>query len=278
MRKVYITGTSTVTPWGVGEYRAVCNRDKEVLIQLLPSSLGWKGLDRLPRATRLGCLAMGEALQQAGYSTPISFKNEAAARTGLVVGTSYTNLEAILALGEESKQYGVQYVNPAIFPNTVLNLIAGQASIYFQIQGANITVSNGKESGWKTLLYAHDLVVKGQLDRVIACELRLHKPPVFDASHEGAQEHESIQALVLESTLEKKEGVQLEMKPIASDPDQDSRSIESRSKEKVSLPVLLKKLEQFQQISSLRQERMTVIENHERYAISLQQGLRRGQK
>ncbi|MDD5653973.1 MAG: beta-ketoacyl synthase N-terminal-like domain-containing protein, partial [Candidatus Omnitrophica bacterium] len=63
---------------------------------------------------------------------------------------------------KEALVEGPRYVNPAFFPNTVINSPASQASIRFNIQGFNTTVSTGFSASLDAIGFAMDFL---RLDR-----------------------------------------------------------------------------------------------------------------
>ncbi|MFE6796898.1 beta-ketoacyl synthase N-terminal-like domain-containing protein [Paenibacillus chitinolyticus] len=156
---------------------------------------GLKGLKRHSRAVRLACLAIREALQTA--SIPGHAPGGKSNDIGVVVGTNDANLEAIDRLQQEAETYGVNNTNPGLFPETVLNVIAGQASIYFGLGGPNVTISGGDFSSVKSLQYAADMLESGSASHVAVCIVRLHPPAVFEGSIRYRAARESVVALVL---------------------------------------------------------------------------------
>ncbi|MFE4570323.1 beta-ketoacyl synthase N-terminal-like domain-containing protein [Paenibacillus chitinolyticus] len=156
---------------------------------------GLKGLKRHSRAVRLACLAIREALQTASIPghAPGGKRND----IGVVVGTNDANLEAIDRLQQEAETYGVNNTNPGLFPETVLNVIAGQASIYFGLGGPNVTISGGDFSSVKSLQYAADMLESGSASHVAVCIVRLQPPAVFEGSIRYRAARESVVALVL---------------------------------------------------------------------------------
>ncbi|WP_088830981.1 beta-ketoacyl synthase N-terminal-like domain-containing protein [Paenibacillus tyrfis] len=149
-----------------------------------------KRMKKWSRSSQLACLAVHEALSGQPEPDPV--------RTAIVIGADYTNLEAILAMDAEAKQYGVNGTNPALFPETVLNVIGGHLSSYFRIAGVNVTISSGSHTGLKALGYAADLLRLGLADRVIVCVVLLLPPPPFgQRTLPCAYERESVAALLL---------------------------------------------------------------------------------
>ncbi|MBO8162752.1 MAG: beta-ketoacyl synthase [Brevibacillus sp.] len=203
MNALIVTGMQVLTSVGFGteqlpELKQLSALDGTTIPDLSPREFGFKGLNRVSRASRLSCMTIGQALGISGQRRTDG-KAEGEHRTGLLVGTNYSNLDAIADLYRESQEFGVQKVNPGIFPETVLNGIGGHAAIYFGLSGVNVTVSNGAGTGVKTLDYACSLLRDKLLTRVVATIVNLHPPAVFSAAIlDSRPTCESVVALVLE--------------------------------------------------------------------------------
>jgi len=112
--------------------------------------LGPKGLRTLDRSIKLVVSAVKLALDDSRLEI-----TEANSRdTGIAVGTTFGSLSSICDFDKEALTEGVRYVNPAFFPNTVINSPASQASIKFNIKGFNITISTGFSASLDALNYA----------------------------------------------------------------------------------------------------------------------------
>src|SRR5690606_28749306 len=122
-------------------------------------------------------------------------------RAACVVGTNYSNLEAIVSLDEDARKYGVNNTNPGIFPETVLNAIGGHLAEKFQLRGVNVTLSDGDETGWKLIRYAIDLLQDDWTEEVIVCMVNRFPPePFHNGSLPYSFRRESISALRLTRT------------------------------------------------------------------------------
>lgn len=114
--------------------------------------LGPKGLRTLDRSIKLIACAAKLALNDSRLEI-----SEANSRdTGIAVGATFGSLSSICDFDKEALTEGVRYVNPALFPNTVINSPASQVSIKFNIKGFNITVSTGFSASLDALNYAAD--------------------------------------------------------------------------------------------------------------------------
>ncbi len=200
MRSILLAGAGVISPDGVGA--SPVPRPSELfdwgaamLPDIDPADYGWGGLNRQSRIGKYAMLAIGEAFRSADVHVPIAEPNQAD-RTALIIYTSNSTLEPILSLYKDAEDYGVNHVNPGIFPDTVLNAIGGHASIYFRITGPNLTVSNTSPSALTGMQHAHDLLATGDVDQVICCSIHIHPPARLRQLAGGRTGPESIVALL----------------------------------------------------------------------------------
>ncbi len=125
--------------------------------------LGDKGLRLLDRATKLVNVAAKLALDDASFQVT----EENTDRVGVVLGTTLGSVWSISEFDKTALKEGPRYVNPALFPNTVINSPASQISIRFKIKGFNTTISTGFTSAMDALKYACDFIKMGRADAVL---------------------------------------------------------------------------------------------------------------
>ena len=126
--------------------------------------LGPKGLRTLDRSTKLVCSAAKLAFEDAHFEVC----EENSQEVGVVVGTSLGSIHSIAEFDRVSITEGPQYVNPAFFPNTVINSPASQVSIKFGIRGFNSTIATGFCSGLDGIGYAAHFLRQGRIKAVLA--------------------------------------------------------------------------------------------------------------
>ena len=157
--------------------------------------LGEKGLRTLDRSTKLVLSAAKLALDDASLKYPLS--EEVSVRTGVSLGSTLGSVWSISEFDKEGLREGPRAVNPALFPNTVINAPASQISIRFNIKGFNTTISTGFSASLDAIdyavnfikLYDYDIVLAGGVEEL--CEQTFkgfHKIGHLAGSREGKPE------------------------------------------------------------------------------------------
>ncbi|WP_037681796.1 beta-ketoacyl synthase N-terminal-like domain-containing protein [Streptomyces cellulosae] len=184
MSSLVLSAWSAISPYGVGnaplrnglaegrDAVAALDRDlHEVPFQqaaLVPDFtaaryVGKKGTRTMDRVTALAVTAVGNLVE--------SVAEELAARpeqTALVLGTGSGSVQSIMDFTKDSLSGERPYhVEPARFPNTVMNRAAGQSAIWHRIKGPNTTVAGGSLTGLLALSYALRLHRGGHCARVL---------------------------------------------------------------------------------------------------------------
>ncbi|MFO0681646.1 MAG: beta-ketoacyl synthase N-terminal-like domain-containing protein [Sandaracinus sp.] len=121
--------------------------------------LGDKGLRNFDRLTKMLIVAAKRALEDAGLKKDGAWigplKGE---QVGVCSSTAYGSLDSITELNLVAELEDPRYINPARFPNTVINAAAGYVSIWEDLRAPNATVVDGN---------------CGALDAVLTCETHL---------------------------------------------------------------------------------------------------------
>ncbi len=118
--------------------------------------LGQKGLRNLDRSTKLALAASKLALDDAGIAGPVP--EDATDQFGVSLGSTMGSVWSISEFDKEALKSGPRSVNPALFPNTVINSPASQISIRFNIQGFNSTISTGFCASLDAIYYAMNMM------------------------------------------------------------------------------------------------------------------------
>jgi 3-oxoacyl-[acyl-carrier-protein] synthase II len=126
-------------------------------------ALGRKGTRSMDRVTALAVKTVGTLLDDCGPEL-----TEHADRVGLVLGTGSGSVQSIMDFTRDSLTSEKPYhVDPARFPNTVMNRAAGQSAIWHHIKGPNTTIAGGWLTGLLALSYAVRIYRAGHCDRVL---------------------------------------------------------------------------------------------------------------
>jgi 3-oxoacyl-[acyl-carrier-protein] synthase II len=129
--------------------------------------LGDKGLRNMDRLTSLTVVAAKLAAQDARLRAEGKYIALAADRVGICASTAYGSLEAINELDRVAMLENPRFLNPARFPNTVINSAAGYASIWEYLQALNVTVSNGNPGALDAVLVADLHLGAGRADSLL---------------------------------------------------------------------------------------------------------------
>ncbi|WP_068776353.1 beta-ketoacyl synthase N-terminal-like domain-containing protein [Paenibacillus sp. FJAT-26967] len=201
MEPVYITGAGCLTAPGfrslaemLGGGLSPERENKSLRIEDVPEAPPTlKRFKRQSRAVQLATLVTGEALREAGIPFPCTDGDKIA----MVVGTDDANLDAIYRLNQEAEAYGVNNTSPGLFPDTVLNVTAGQTAIYYGLSGPNVTISSGGATSVRSLQYAVDLLASENVSHVVVCAVHLAVPEIFRENLRHQAHIETVASLLL---------------------------------------------------------------------------------
>lgn len=124
-----------------------------------PKSL--RNLDR-------NALFLAAAYKQAIEDSRAGITQDNTDKFGIVTGTTFSHLWPIFEFDREVFVEGINFANPALFPSTVINAASSQASILFNIQGFNTTISTGFVSALSGLNYARDALSTGKAETIFS--------------------------------------------------------------------------------------------------------------
>lgn len=125
--------------------------------------LGKKGTRSMDRLTGMAISCIQKVM-----SVLIDQREQESQRMGIVVGSAQGSMDSIVRFTHESLAHdSPDYVNPALFPNTVMNCAAGQSAIWHSLKGPNATISSGELSSFAAINYAVTLLSKDYVDTLI---------------------------------------------------------------------------------------------------------------
>ncbi|HEY0697206.1 MAG TPA: beta-ketoacyl synthase N-terminal-like domain-containing protein [Micromonospora sp.] len=174
--RFFITGWSTVSPFGIGRDAFVEGlrerrptavtpdpqtwRVPDTTAHLvpdfsIPAELGKKGTRSMDRVTGLAVTAVKQLLAHSAQTGQAPTGEGA----GLVLATAGGSVQSMMDFTrgglESEKPY---FVDPARFPNAVMNCAAGACAIWHQLKGPNATIAGGRASGLHALRYTQRLL------------------------------------------------------------------------------------------------------------------------
>ncbi|MER5541063.1 beta-ketoacyl synthase N-terminal-like domain-containing protein [Streptomyces sp. NPDC002586] len=127
--------------------------------------LGRKGTSFFDRSTSIGLVACKAALAD----TDLEVDDGNRARIGIALGTTAGSAKSTSDYSRDTFTQERPYlVNPLLFPNAVMNCAAGQAGIWFGLQGPNSTIAGGSLAMLNVLRYSRNLINCGYADALLA--------------------------------------------------------------------------------------------------------------
>jgi len=156
-----VSGIKPITLFDVSKYR--CRWAGEISNFRPEQYLGPKGLRNLDRTTLLALVAAKLAIEDAKLEISDETRND----IGVVLGSTMGSVHSISEFDKEGLREGPRYVNPAHFPNTVINSPASQVAIRFGLKGLNTTISTGFTASLDAIGYAMDMLRLGRVKTLL---------------------------------------------------------------------------------------------------------------
>lgn len=147
-----VSGIKPITLFDTSKYR--CRWAGEISGFQPERYLGPKGLRNLDRTTLLALVAAKLAIEDAKLEITDENRND----VGVVLGSTMGSVHSISEFDKEGLREGPRYVNPALFPNTVINSPASQVAIRFGLRDLNATISTGFTASLDAISYAWDML------------------------------------------------------------------------------------------------------------------------
>ncbi|GGO79940.1 beta-ketoacyl synthase N-terminal-like domain-containing protein [Wenjunlia tyrosinilytica] len=144
--------------------------------------LGRKGTSFFDRSTALGMVACKAALAD----TDLEVDDDNRARIGITLGTTAGSAKSTSDYSRDTFVQERPYlVNPLLFPNAVMNCAAGQAGIWYGLQGPNATIAGGPLAMLNVLRYSRNLIGCGYASALLAGSIEEFSPQAAWAVHYG---------------------------------------------------------------------------------------------
>lgn len=126
--------------------------------------LGRKGTRSMDRATGLAVTAVSRLLDDSPRNRQVATGENAALVLGTTIGSVQSQMDFTRDSFTGKKPY---FVDPARFPNAVMNCAAGQSAIWHRLKGPNTTVAGGHAAGLYALNYSRRLLAFGRAHTVL---------------------------------------------------------------------------------------------------------------
>ncbi|UYQ64824.1 beta-ketoacyl synthase N-terminal-like domain-containing protein [Streptomyces peucetius] len=127
--------------------------------------LGKKGTRSMDRVTGLAVTAVGALLDDGDRNRAVGTGEGAAFALGTTTGSAQSMMDFTRDSLTGEQPF---FVDPARFPNTVMNCAAGQSAIWYQLKGPNATIAGGRTAGLHALNYSRRLLTAGRA-RTVLC-------------------------------------------------------------------------------------------------------------
>ena len=186
MRKVVVTGLGIISPVGTGlekNWQNItagmsgitlidrfdasaypCQVAGQVDDFILEDFLSAKDARRMDRFIQLGLAASMEAIQDSG----LDFEKENPTRIGAYIGSGIGGVETIEKTTLEHHEKGSKRVSPFYVPMSIINMISGNLSIMYNLQGPNLSMVTACTTATHSIGDAARLIEYGDADVMIA--------------------------------------------------------------------------------------------------------------
>ena len=134
----------------------------------LESYISAKEARTMDRFIHYGIAAAAQAIQDAGLPAGEALDEEAACRTGVVIGSGIGGLPLIEETHIEYVSRGARRISPFFVPASIINMISGHVSMRHGFKGPNLAVVTACTTGLHSIGEAGRLIEYGDADVLIA--------------------------------------------------------------------------------------------------------------
>jgi 3-oxoacyl-[acyl-carrier-protein] synthase II len=119
-----------------------------------------KEVKRMDRFTQFGIVASKMALDDSG----LKLENTDLSRAGVIMGSGIGGIQTLEEQHEKLLTKGPKRVSPFLIPMMITNMVSGQISMTFGLQGPNTTVVTACASGTHAIGDAFKIIQRGDAD------------------------------------------------------------------------------------------------------------------
>jgi 3-oxoacyl-[acyl-carrier-protein] synthase II len=122
----------------------------------------------LDRFIQLGFAAAVQAVRDSGLPTGEALSPDEAARIGCNIGAGIGGLPTIEKARDQLVARGPRRVSPFFVPSAIINMVAGQVSIYYGFKGPNLAIVTACTSGLHAIGLSARMIESGDADAMVA--------------------------------------------------------------------------------------------------------------
>lgn len=126
--------------------------------------LNAKDARKMDKFIQFGLVASMEAIKDSG----LEVDKENAHRIGVAIGSGIGGLETINQNYQQLIDHGPRRVSPFFIPAGIINMVAGQVSIFHNLKGPNISIVSACTTGTHNIGTAGRLIAYGDADVMLA--------------------------------------------------------------------------------------------------------------
>lgn len=140
----------------------------------IESHASLKDIRKMDLFTQYGLVAAAEAMADAG----LEMDEKLSRRTGVAVGAGIGGIKTITDNQDKLVAGGPRKVSPFFIPAGIINMVAGQISIKYQLKGPNISVVTACTTGTHNIGLAARMIVYGDADVMVCGGAEMTNTPV----------------------------------------------------------------------------------------------------
>lgn len=129
----------------------------------LPTFVAYKDIRKMDLFTQYGLAAADEALADAN----LTISEELSPRIGVAIGAGIGGITTITNNQEKLLSGGPRKVSPFFIPAGIINMVAGQISIQYNLKGPNISVVTACATGTHNIGLASRMIACGDADLMV---------------------------------------------------------------------------------------------------------------
>lgn len=148
-----------------------------------PEFIPAKEIKKMDLFTQYGLSASSEAVRDSG----LVIDEQMNRRFGVAMGAGIGGIQTITDNQDKLVAGGPRKVSPFFIPAGIINMVAGQISIYFKLKGPNVSVVTACASGAHNIGFAARMIAYGDADYMLAGGAEMTSTPLSLAGFSAAR-------------------------------------------------------------------------------------------